>query len=79
MNAIKLYIFKADDIRKAIKRTNQHIEALDICNFSDTEKIALKQVFLRLRRIYKRRLIQLNLENRLEKSKEIIVSNSEIL
>lgn len=73
---IKLYIFTPEDLKKAIKSTNDHLEALDKCNFEPAEKIALRQTYIRLRRIYKKRLRTLNLANRLTASaKNISVSN----
>ena len=76
MPIIKLYIQTPEYLKKAIKRTNDHLEALDTCNFTSSEKIALKQTFIRLRRIYKRRLKALNLANKLtDSAKKINVTN----
>ena len=76
MPIIKLYIQTPEDLKKAIKRANDHLESLDNCNFTTAEKIALKQTFIRLRRIYKSRLKTLNLANKLTSAaKKINVTN----
>lgn len=68
---IPTYIFTKEHLQKAIKSCNNNIVALQISNFSETEKIALNQTYLRLKRIYRKRLIYLN---RIDKAKLIEVS-----
>lgn len=74
---IPTYIFKKEDFKKAIKSCDNCINALPVWVISETDKLFYKNLFLKLKRQYKKSLAEFN---RTEKAKNIkttfeIVSN----
>lgn len=65
---IPTYIFNKKDLQKAIKSCENNISALEIWNVTETDKLYFKNLFIQLRRRYRKNLIELN---RTEKAKSI--------
>lgn len=53
---IPTYIFNIEQLEQAMNACKNHIEALQISNFTDDEKVNLKSIYENLELVYKNRL-----------------------